>query len=33
MSFAITLDERGVGLEVQAPNDAIEIVHALFGAP
>ena len=32
-SFALTLDARGVGLEVRAPDDALPIVHALFGAP
>ena len=32
-SFAITVDRRGVGLEVVAPNDALPIVHALFGMP
>src|SRR5215212_7179739 len=30
-SFAITLDDRGLGLEVRAPTDAAEIVGALFG--
>ena len=32
LSMAITLDGRGVGLEVTAPPDALDIVHALFGA-
>jgi len=32
-SFALTVDARGVGLEVRAPDDARGIVHALFGAP
>jgi hypothetical protein len=32
-AFAITVDGRGVGLEVEAPPDALEIVTALFGAP
>ena len=32
-SFSITVDERGVGLEVRAPDDAAEIVHGLFGVP
>jgi hypothetical protein len=32
-SFAITVDQRGVGLEVRAPDSAEEIVTALFGAP
>ena len=30
-SFAITVDERGVGLEVQAPDDARPVIDALFG--
>lgn len=30
-SFAITVDSRGVGLEVRAPADADEVVAALFG--
>jgi len=32
-SFAITVDERGVGLEVRAPDDAAEVVHGLFAVP
>ncbi len=32
-SFALTVDARGVGLEVRAPDDALPIVHALFGPP
>ena len=32
-NFAITVDTRGVGLEVSAPADALPIVHALFGVP
>jgi hypothetical protein len=32
-SFAITVDSRGTALEVRAPEDASEIVTALFGAP
>jgi DNA-binding transcriptional MerR regulator len=32
-SFALTVDARGVGLEIRAPDDALSIVHALFGAP
>jgi hypothetical protein len=32
-SFVVTLDARGVGLEVRAPDDARPIVHALFGTP
>jgi MerR family transcriptional regulator, copper efflux regulator len=30
-SFAITVDRRGIGLEVTAPDDASATVHALFG--
>jgi hypothetical protein len=29
--FAITVDTRGIGLEVRAPGDALDIVHSLFG--
>lgn len=32
-AFAITFDERGVALEVRAPEDALPVVHELFGAP
>jgi DNA-binding transcriptional MerR regulator len=31
-SFALTVDDRGLGLEVRAPDNALPIVHALFGA-
>ncbi len=31
LAFAITVDERGPGLEVTAPEDALEVVSALFG--
>ena len=31
-SFAITVDSRGVALEVRAPDEAAEIVTSLFGA-
>ena len=31
--FAITVDTRGVALEVRAPGDAIEIVESMFGSP
>jgi len=31
-SFAVTVDQRGVGLEVRAPDGADEIVTSLFGA-
>jgi MerR family transcriptional regulator, copper efflux regulator len=33
LSFALTVDDRGIGLEVCAPQDALTVVHALFGAP
>ena len=29
--FAITVDTRGIALEVRAPTDALPIVHSLFG--
>lgn len=32
IDFAITVDARGVALEVRAPDDALPIVHSLFGA-
>ena len=32
-SFAITVDHRGIGLEVSAPEGADEVTAALFGAP
>ena len=32
-NFAITVDTRGVALEVRAPDDALPIVHTLFGTP
>ena len=32
-SFTLTVDSRGVGLQVQAPDAASEIVASLFGAP
>jgi hypothetical protein len=31
LAFAITVDARGIGLEITAPSDAVDIVHALFG--
>jgi DNA-binding transcriptional MerR regulator len=31
-SFAVTVDQRGIGLEVRAPDDALPLVRALFGA-
>ena len=30
-TFAITVDTRGVALEVQAPDDALTVLHSLFG--
>ncbi|CAN5749123.1 hypothetical protein BH20ACT2_BH20ACT2_17980 [soil metagenome] len=32
-SFAITLDARGLALEVRAPADAEDLVTSLFGSP
>lgn len=32
-SFAITVDERGIALEIRCPPDAQDLVTALFGAP
>jgi hypothetical protein len=32
-SFAITVDSRGIALEVRAPHGATEIVTSLFGRP
>ena len=29
--FAITVDTRGVALEVRAPDDALSIVESMFG--
>ena len=31
--FSITVDTRGVALEVRAPQDAQPIVESMFGAP
>ena len=31
--FAITVDTRGIALEVRAPGDAQSIVESMFGAP
>jgi MerR family transcriptional regulator, copper efflux regulator len=31
--FALTVDTRGVALEVRAPEDAFSIVESMFGAP
>lgn len=32
-TFAITIDHRGVALEVRAPHDALPVLHSLFGNP
>ena len=32
-TFAITIDRRGVALEVRAPHDALPVLHSLFGHP
>ena len=32
-SFALTVDDRGIGLEVHVPDDAQTVVAALFGVP
>ena len=32
LRFAITVDARGIGLEVRAPDDARAVIDALFGA-
>jgi DNA-binding transcriptional MerR regulator len=31
--FAITVDSRGIALEVRSPHAALDVVHALFGMP
>jgi hypothetical protein len=31
--FAITVDERGVALEVDAPAEALDVVTGMFGTP
>lgn len=33
LTFAITIDSRGVALEVRAPDDGLPVLHALFGSP
>ena len=33
LRFALTIDHRGVALEIDAPPDAAELVTAMFGAP
>ncbi len=30
-AFALTIDRRGLALEVRAPDDALSVLHALFG--
>lgn len=32
-SFNLTVDDRGIGLEARAPDDALAMLHALFGVP
>lgn len=32
-AFRLTADDRGIALEVTAPDDALDLVHALAGAP
>ena len=32
-SFALTIDRRGLALEVRAADDALPVLHALFGVP
>jgi MerR family copper efflux transcriptional regulator len=32
-TFRITIDAAGVGLDVTAPHQALDVVHAAFGAP
>jgi MerR family copper efflux transcriptional regulator len=32
-AFQITIDGRGIALEVTAPPDALDVMHAAFGAP
>jgi MerR family transcriptional regulator, copper efflux regulator len=31
-AFSVTVDDRGVALEVTAPQEAQDLVHAVFGA-
>lgn len=33
LAFAVTVDGRGIAVEVRAPADAAEVVTAVFGAP
>ena len=32
-TFAITIDSRGLALEVRAPCEALPVLHSLFGQP
>ena len=32
-SFNLTVDDRGIGLETRAPEDAMAMLHVLFGVP
>ena len=32
-SFAVTIDTRGLALEVRAPDEAADVVTVLFGSP
>lgn len=32
-TFRLTIDQRGVALEVTAPDEALDVVHAMVGAP
>jgi hypothetical protein len=32
-AFAVTIDARGVGLEIRAPDDGLPVIHAVFGVP
>jgi len=32
-AFALTVDSRGVALEVRAPAEGLAMVHSLFGEP
>jgi MerR family copper efflux transcriptional regulator len=33
LKFAITVDTRGIALEIRAPDDALPIIESLFGTP
>ncbi len=32
-TFVITIDRRGIALEIRAPHDALPVLHSLFGNP